>query len=119
MATKHVPIRTCIATGEKHPKNQMIRLVRLENGDVVVDPKGKEKGRGANLLMSEAVFDLALKKKAIQRALKLDKPLSSDDIARLRSEFLQAIALKSFRKGNQPVTIKIAKEELTKIEAES
>jgi hypothetical protein len=112
MATKHIPIRTCIATGVKKAKNEMIRIVRKPDGDVVIDVKGKEKGRGANLVMDVNIFDLAIKKRVLNRALKLDNPLSKEKIGLLRQEFIEAIELKQFRKGNRPVTIKVDKEDL-------
>ena len=115
MAEKHVAIRTCIATGEKHPKVDMIRLVKAEDGSVAIDIKGKLKGRGANLSMDIAAFELAIKKKAINRALKLEKPLNEEQINKLREEFLNAIEHKKFRKGNKPVVIAISKEEFEKV----
>jgi len=113
MATKHVPIRTCIATGVKKPKNEMIRLLRREDGSVVIDVKGREKGRGANLTMDVAAFDLAVKKNAIVRALKLERKLTLEETAKLREDFLNAIDERQFRQGAKPVTIKIAREQLT------
>lgn len=117
MATKHTPIRTCIGTGEKKAKNEMIRLVRKDDGTVVVDVKGKEKGRGANLLMDVAAFDLAVKKKAIGRALKLEHGLNATELADLRSKFIDAIAEKNFRKGNKHVTVKVTKADLEAAES--
>jgi hypothetical protein len=111
MGIKHIPIRTCIATGEKLPKAEMIRLV-LQDGIVSVDIKGKLKGRGANIKMDINAFETAVKKKAIARALKLENGLSLNDIERLRKEFIEALDMKNFRKGNKPVTITINKEEL-------
>ena len=115
MATKHVPIRTCIATGEKKPKNELIRLVRTEDGKVAIDLKGKLKGRGANLSMTEEAFDLAVKKKAIERALKLDKKLSAGEVTTLKKEFLDAISEKKFRPTGKSVTIKVTKQKLLEI----
>ncbi|MFQ5492992.1 MAG: YlxR family protein, partial [Candidatus Dojkabacteria bacterium] len=57
-------IRTCIGTGEKLPKNEMVRFVRNSDGVVVIDPGGKLSGRGANLCMEEEAFDLAVKRHA-------------------------------------------------------
>lgn len=111
MAIKHTPIRTCIGTGDKKPKNEMIRLVRREDGSVCIDIKGKERGRGANLSMDVAAFDNAVKKKAINRALKLEKGLSAEQLAKLREDFIEAIAMKEFRQGNKPVKIVVSKEE--------
>jgi predicted RNA-binding protein YlxR (DUF448 family) len=112
MATKHTPIRTCIGTGEKKPKNEMIRLVRREDGSVVVDVRGREKGRGANISMDISAFDLAVKKRAIGRALKLEKSLNQEQLALLRQQFLDAIEERKFRQGNKPVTVKITREQL-------
>ncbi|MCA9380176.1 DUF448 domain-containing protein, partial [Candidatus Dojkabacteria bacterium] len=38
---KHVPMRTCIATGIKLPKNELLRLVKTPEGVVKVDLKSK------------------------------------------------------------------------------
>lgn len=110
---KQVPIRTCIATGKKLPKQEMIRLVRQDPDldSIVVDVKGKLKGRGANLEKSLDSFDIAVKKRAIERALKLDKPIGADQLATLREQFALAIAEKDFRQGNKKVVLKISKEE--------
>lgn len=116
MAIKHLPIRTCIATGIKLPKNKLIRLVRLENNTVKVDIKGKEKGRGANISMDINAFDLAIKKNLITRALKLNRKLKEEEISILKEEFINAIEYKKFRKGNKSVTIKVSKEELEKLD---
>lgn len=118
MATKHIPIRTCIATGVKLPKNEMIRLVRTEAGEVVVDLKGKIRGRGANLAMNAEAFDLAVKKRAISRSLKLEKPLTPEELERLRTEFVNAIEQREFRQGNKPVVVRVTREELDKAESQ-
>ncbi len=110
--TKHVPMRTCIGTGLKKPKSEMIRLLRTDNGEVKIDLKGKERGRGANLDMTLEAFDMAVKKGAIDRALKLEKKLTKDQIDSLRADFEAAIEEKKFRKGNEAVVIRIKKEDL-------
>lgn len=112
---KHVPMRTCIATGVKLPKNELMRLVRTSTGTVKVDPRSKIEGRGANLKMTMEVFDLAIKKRAISRALKLDRNLSPEEIEQLRSDFQQAIDEREFRPKDRPVTIRVKKEEVEKL----
>ena len=47
MKPRHVPIRTCTGCREEHPKRELIRVVRTPGGSVVVDPSGKQPGRGA------------------------------------------------------------------------
>lgn len=115
---KHVPMRTCIATGKKLPKKDMIRLVRLDDKDtgkvsVEVDAKGKARGRGANIEMDINSFDLAIKKDAVKRALKLEKSLTPGEIAELRQNFAAAIAERQFRPGNKKVALKVSHSELS------
>ncbi len=112
---KHVPMRTCIATGIKLPKNQLLRLVRTSDNAVKVDPRSKLEGRGANISMTMEAFDLAIKKRAISRALKLERALSKEEIDQLRIDFEQAIDEKKFRPKDKPVTIRVKKEEVEKL----
>ncbi len=41
---KHIPLRTCIACRTTKPKRELLRIVRLQDGHVELDPAGK-KGR--------------------------------------------------------------------------
>ena len=43
-----VPMRSCIVTKEKYPKNELLRVVRTPEGKVMVDDSSKQKvnGRG-------------------------------------------------------------------------
>lgn len=115
---KHVPMRTCIATGAQKPKNEMVRLVRLPDPDspdkyvVKIDLKGKERGRGASIDSNLEAFDLAVKKKAIERALKLERALQPTEVEQLRSDFANALEEKQFRQGNRKVVFKISKAEM-------
>jgi predicted RNA-binding protein YlxR (DUF448 family) len=112
---KHVPMRTCIATGIKLPKNELLRLVRTSDGVVKVDLRSKLEGRGANISMNMEAFDLAIKKRAISRALKLEKPLTKEEIDQLRIEFEIAIDEKKFRPKEKPVMIRVKKEVVEKL----
>ena len=48
MAKKRkIPQRKCIVTNELKPKKEMIRIVRNKEGEVFIDPTGKQNGRGA------------------------------------------------------------------------
>jgi predicted RNA-binding protein YlxR (DUF448 family) len=111
---KHTPMRTCIATGVKKPKSELVRLVRLDSDagtEVKVDPKGKERGRGASIDSNLEAFDLAIKKGAIERALKLERKLSAAETTKLRDDFQKVLDEREFRRGNKPVVIKVSKEE--------
>ncbi|HLD03438.1 MAG TPA: YlxR family protein [Candidatus Dojkabacteria bacterium] len=110
---KSVPIRTCIVTHIKKPKNELIRIVFTPESKVIVDVLGKAKGRGANITPSLEIFDKAIKKGILEKSLKLLEKLKPDEISVLREQFAAGIAQKSFRRGNKPVTIKVKKEDLS------
>ena len=49
---KKIPMRSCVVTGEKLEKRDLIRVVRDNTGRVFVDLTGKANGRGAYLKKS-------------------------------------------------------------------
>lgn len=73
---KKIVIRKCIATGESHPKKDLIRVVRTPNGEVIIDQTGKLNGRGAYVVRRGDAILLAKKKNSFARALEVDVPLS-------------------------------------------
>lgn len=68
MKVKKIPIRTCIVTKESYPKQELIRVVKYNN-EVVVDKTNRMNGRGAYLKKDKEVFELARKKKLLERSL--------------------------------------------------
>jgi len=71
---KKIPSRTCVVTREKLPKQDLIRVVRTPEGEVVVDTTGKLNGRGAYLKKDSAVFEKAKKSKTLDRHLEMEVP---------------------------------------------
>ncbi|MDE0582638.1 YlxR family protein [Planococcus sp. A6] len=71
---KKIPLRKCVATGEMHPKKEMIRVVRSKEGEVFVDLTGKKSGRGAYVSKSEDAIELARKKKVLDKQLEVKVP---------------------------------------------
>jgi predicted RNA-binding protein YlxR (DUF448 family) len=67
---RHVPQRTCIGCRMVKPKRQLIRVVRVEDGVVEVDPTGKKSGRGTYLCKQRSCWEAALRKERLDRALK-------------------------------------------------
>ena len=67
---RHVPQRTCLGCRMVKPKRQLIRVVRVEDGVVEVDPTGKKSGRGTYLCEQKSCWEAALKKERLDRALK-------------------------------------------------
>ena len=76
---KKIPMRSCVATGEKLPKKELIRVVRTPEGNVVVDESGKVNGRGAYLKKSIETFEKAEKSKVLNRKLEVEVPNSIYD----------------------------------------
>lgn len=74
MKKKNIPIRKCVATNEQLPKGEMFRIVRCEDGSVIVDPTGKARGRGAYLSKNKNAIELARKKKILERHLEVNVP---------------------------------------------
>ena len=67
--SKHVPQRTCIACRQVAGKRGLVRLVRTVDG-VIVDPTGKQPGRGAYLHASHACWEAALRGNRIEQAMR-------------------------------------------------
>lgn len=70
--TKHIPERKCIACRITHPKSDMVRIVRSEEVDVIIDETGKKNGRGAYLCRQQSCWEHALKRGELNRALRLN-----------------------------------------------
>ena len=69
---KKIPLRTCVITKEKLPKQELIRVVRTPEGTVQIDLTGKMNGRGAYLKKDIEVFKKAQKSKALNRILEVE-----------------------------------------------
>jgi hypothetical protein len=63
-----------VACRTERPKRELVRVVRTPTGTVQLDPTGKLAGRGAYLCADDACRAAALKKQAIERALKSPLP---------------------------------------------
>jgi predicted RNA-binding protein YlxR (DUF448 family) len=69
---KHVPVRTCVACRRTDAKRGLFRVVRDAGGRVAIDPTGKRAGRGAYLCHDPACWEQALKRRGIERALRIE-----------------------------------------------
>ena len=73
---KKITMRTCIVTGEKLEKKELIRIVRTPLGNIIIDETGKANGRGAYLKKSIDVIEKAQKTKILDKRLEKEVPLS-------------------------------------------
>ena len=67
---KHVPQRTCLACRKVKSKQELVRLVRVTDGRIEVDPGGKKTGRGAYLCGLPGCWEIGLKSGRLEHALK-------------------------------------------------
>lgn len=74
MKNKKIPLRTCVVTREKLPKQELIRVVKDNENNVFIDLTGKSNGRGAYIKRDINVLDTAIKTKVLSRQLEVDIP---------------------------------------------
>ena len=74
MKVKKIPMRTCVVTHEKLPKQELIRVVRTPEQEVIIDLNGKANGRGAYLKKDVEVFEKAKKNKVLNKQLEIEVP---------------------------------------------
>lgn len=64
-------------------KRALVRVVRLAEGGVVVDETGKQKGRGAYVCRQRVCWREALRRGALERALRVT--LTTEEVAALQA----------------------------------
>jgi predicted RNA-binding protein YlxR (DUF448 family) len=65
------PQRTCVACRRSRDRRELVRLVRTAEGEIDVDERGREPGRGAYLCVERACWDRALAGAALANALRV------------------------------------------------
>jgi uncharacterized protein len=77
------PVRTCVGCRQRAAKSSLLRLVVA--GDVIVpDPGARLPGRGAYLHPSQQCFELAQRRRALVRALRVPGPLDTSALETAR-----------------------------------
>ncbi len=74
MKQKKIPMRSCIITRERLPKQELIRVVRTPEQEIIVDLTGKKNGRGAYIKKDVEIISKAKKSGALARHLEVDIP---------------------------------------------
>lgn len=69
-ASRRQPQRTCLGCREAKSQDQLVRVVRSPDGDVLVDLQGKLPGRGAYLCNDRSCIESAVDRKQFDRAFK-------------------------------------------------
>lgn len=76
MKQKKIPLRSCVVTRERLPKQELLRVVRTKEGEVKIDDSGKMNGRGAYIKKDLDVLEKAKKTHALARCLEVEIPES-------------------------------------------
>ena len=71
MKIKKIPLRTCVITHEKLPKQELLRIVRTPENDIKIDLTGKLNGHGAYIKKDREVIEKARKNKALEKYLEI------------------------------------------------
>ena len=85
MTVRKVPMRRCIGCMQSKPKNELVRIVADDDGNVSIDPAGRAPGRGAYLCRGTECIGLAIRKNALSRNLKTN--ISGEAAEELRAMF--------------------------------
>lgn len=85
MKMKKIPMRTCVVTGEKCEKKDLLRVVKNNEGYVFVDDTLKANGRGAYLKKDKEVIEKARKTKVLERHLdiKIDNKIYDELLTKI------------------------------------
>lgn len=71
---KKIPMRQCMGCNEHKPKNELLRVIRTPEGELLLDFTGKRSGRGAYICKSQACLVRARKSRRIDRVLECTVP---------------------------------------------
>lgn len=71
---KKIPVRQCLGCQEMTAKQDLIRIVRDNEGNFAIDVTGKMNGRGAYICRKPECLKKAIKNKGLERSFKQGIP---------------------------------------------
>jgi hypothetical protein len=74
MKQKKIPLRQCVITRERLPKQELIRIVKNKDNEVNIDLSGKLNGKGAYLKRDIEVIKKAKQNKRLNSVLETNIP---------------------------------------------
>ncbi len=84
--SKKIPLRQCVGCNEMKSKNEMMRILKTTEDEIILDTTGKQNGRGAYLCKNADCLKKAIKHKGIERSLKMN--IDKSVYESLEKEFL-------------------------------
>ena len=67
--TRKIPMRTCVGCRSKKTKKELIRVLKTPEGEIRLDPTGRQNGRGAYICADPECLAKARKNHGIERSL--------------------------------------------------
>jgi predicted RNA-binding protein YlxR (DUF448 family) len=99
-AARRAPVRTCLATRENVPIEQMIRFVAAPDGSVVPDLSRNLPGRGAWVTASRGAIERAIAQKVFARAFR-GKAAADEKLIGLVERLIERSALEALSLANK------------------
>ena len=78
-------MRRCLGCMESKQKKELIRIVKLANGDITVDKTGKQNGRGAYFCDSIDCLEKAIKSGRIAKEFEMN--ISKEQYEELKKQY--------------------------------
>ena len=72
---RKVPMRQCVGCQEMKSKKEMIRVIRTNEEEFLLDATGKKNGRGAYICPDPECLKKAVKNKGLERSFKQAIPM--------------------------------------------
>ncbi|KIQ75693.1 DNA-binding protein [Streptococcus equi subsp. zooepidemicus] len=74
-----MPLRKSLVSGEIIDKRDLLRIVKNKEGQIFIDPTGKQNGRGAYIKLDNQEALMAKKKQVFNRSFSMEVPESFYD----------------------------------------
>ena len=68
---KKIPMRQCIGCSEMKSKKDLLRILRTENEEIILDATGRKNGRGAYICPNTECLKKAKKSRGLERSFKI------------------------------------------------
>ena len=77
---KKIPMRQCVGCREMKNKKELIRVIKTEEEEILIDVTGKKNGRGAYICPNVDCLNKAITAKGLERSFKMsiDKEIYED-----------------------------------------
>ena len=67
---KKIPMRQCIGCGEMKSKKELLRILRTQEEEIILDATGRKNGRGAYICPNAECLKKAKRSKGLERSFK-------------------------------------------------